>query len=80
MTASILQEQLAPIVGTLRGHARLLDLHAAHLDHNTAMNRYNFTNCCASNYNFTLILRRDDGILTTEIPKHLQPAQALKHS
>ncbi|KAF8502116.1 hypothetical protein F5888DRAFT_1669362, partial [Russula emetica] len=41
MTASILQEQLAPIVDTLREHARLLDLHAALLNHSTAMNRYN---------------------------------------
>ena len=41
MTASILQEQLAPIVETLREHARLLDLHAALLNHSTAMNRYN---------------------------------------
>lgn len=41
MTASILQEQLAPIFETLRGHARLLDLHAALLNHSTAMNRYN---------------------------------------
>ena len=110
MTASILQEQLAPIVETLREHARLLDLHAALLNHSTAMNRYNvgkiddirdFQNnikCVvlssslptvvltytrffftASNYNFTLI-PRTDGIPTIEIPKHLQPAQALKHS
>ena len=41
MTASILQEQLAPIVETLREHARLLDLHSALLNHSTAMNRYN---------------------------------------
>jgi hypothetical protein len=41
MTASILQEQLAPIVDTLREHARLLDLHAALLNHSTAMSRYN---------------------------------------
>jgi len=41
MTASILEEQLAPIVETLREHARLLDLHAALLNHSTAMNRYN---------------------------------------
>ena len=41
MTASILQEQLAPILETLREHARLLDLHAALLNHSTAMNRYN---------------------------------------
>jgi hypothetical protein len=39
--ASILQEQLAPIVETLREHARLLDLHAALLNHSTTMNRYN---------------------------------------
>jgi hypothetical protein len=41
VTASILQEQLAPIVETLREHARLLDLHSALLNHSTAMNRYN---------------------------------------
>jgi len=41
MTASILEEQLAPIVETLREHARLLDLHAALLNHSTAMNHYN---------------------------------------
>ncbi len=41
MTASILEEQLAPIGETLREHARLLDLHAALLNHSTAMNRYN---------------------------------------
>jgi hypothetical protein len=41
MTASILQEQLVPIVETLREHARLLDVHAALLNHSTAMNRYN---------------------------------------
>lgn len=41
MTASILQEQLAPIIETLREHAKLLDLHAALLNHSTAMNRYN---------------------------------------
>ena len=41
MAASILQEQLAPIVETLREHARLLDLHAALLNHSTTMNRYN---------------------------------------
>ena len=39
MTASILQEQLAPIVETMREHARLLDLHAALLNHSTAMNQ-----------------------------------------
>lgn len=38
VTASILQEQLAPIVETLRG---LLDLHSALLNDGTAMNRYN---------------------------------------
>ena len=32
MIASIVQEQLAPIVETLREHARLLDLHAALLN------------------------------------------------
>lgn len=41
LTASIVQEQLAPILETLRGHAKLLDLHAALLNHSTAMNRYN---------------------------------------
>jgi hypothetical protein len=41
VTASILQEQLAPIFETLREHARLLDLHAALLNHSTTMNRYN---------------------------------------
>ena len=41
VTASILQEQLTPIFETLREHAKLLDLHAALLNHSTAMNRYN---------------------------------------
>lgn len=41
MTASILQEQLAPIVEKLREHARLLDVQTALLNHSTAMNRYN---------------------------------------
>jgi hypothetical protein len=41
MTASILQEQLAPILTTLREHAKLLDLHAALINHSTVMNRYN---------------------------------------
>ena len=41
MTASIVQEQLAPILETLREHARLLDVHAALLNHSTTMNRYN---------------------------------------
>jgi hypothetical protein len=41
VAAAILQEQLAPIVETLREHARLLDLHSALLNHSTAMNRYN---------------------------------------
>lgn len=41
LTASIVQEQLAPILDTLREHAKLLDLHAALLNHSTAMNRYN---------------------------------------
>ena len=41
LTASIVQEQLAPILETLREHAKLLDLHAALLTHSTAMNRHN---------------------------------------
>jgi hypothetical protein len=41
ITVSMLQEQLAPIVETMREHARLLDLHAALLNHSTAINRYN---------------------------------------
>jgi hypothetical protein len=41
VTASILQEQLAPIVEHFREHARLLDLHSALLNHSPGMNRYN---------------------------------------
>ena len=41
LTASIVQEQMAPILQTLREHAKLLDLHAALLNHSTSMNRYN---------------------------------------
>ena len=41
LTASIVQEQLTPILETLREHAKLLDLHAALLNHSTAMSRYN---------------------------------------
>jgi len=41
LMASIVQEQLAPVLETLREHAKLLDLHAALLNHSTAMNRYN---------------------------------------
>jgi hypothetical protein len=41
MVARLLQEQLAPILGTLKEHARLLDVHTALLNHSTAMNRYN---------------------------------------
>ena len=41
LTARIVQEQLTPILETLREHAKLLDLHAALLNHNAAMNRYN---------------------------------------
>jgi hypothetical protein len=41
IAASMLQEQLAPIVETMREHTTLLDLHAALLNHRTAMNRYN---------------------------------------
>jgi hypothetical protein len=37
----LLQEQLAPILGTLKEHARLLDCHTALLNHSTVMNRYN---------------------------------------
>ena len=36
-----MQEQLAPILATLREHAKLLDIHAALLNHSTTMNRYN---------------------------------------
>ena len=41
MTAFILQDQLAPIVGTLDEDARLLDLHAALdlLNHSTARDK-----------------------------------------
>ncbi|KAI0256611.1 hypothetical protein BJV78DRAFT_1150608 [Lactifluus subvellereus] len=41
MVAHLLQEQLAPIVDTLREHARLLDFHTALLNHSTIMSRYN---------------------------------------
>jgi precorrin-4 methylase len=41
MVAHLLQEQLAPIIETLREHARLLDCHTALLNHSTTMNRYN---------------------------------------
>ncbi|KAI0248943.1 hypothetical protein BJV78DRAFT_739412 [Lactifluus subvellereus] len=41
MVAHLLQEQLAPIVETLREHARLLDCHTALLNHGTIMSRYN---------------------------------------
>jgi len=41
MVACILQEQLAPILETIREHSRLLDLHSALLNHSTIMNRYN---------------------------------------
>jgi hypothetical protein len=41
LTACIVQEQLAPILKTLQEHAKLLDLHAALLNHSTAMNSYN---------------------------------------
>ena len=41
MVARLLQEQLAPILGTLKEHARLLDVHTALLNHSTTMNRYN---------------------------------------
>ncbi|KAI9458537.1 hypothetical protein F5148DRAFT_1287362 [Russula earlei] len=41
VTASILREQLAPILKTLQEHAKLLDMHAALLNHSNAMNRYN---------------------------------------
>jgi hypothetical protein len=41
MVAHLLQEQLAPILSTLKEHARLLDCHTALLNHSTVMNRYN---------------------------------------
>jgi|HubBroStandDraft_3_1064219.scaffolds.fasta_scaffold556215_1 hypothetical protein len=41
LMANIVQEQLAPVLETLRENAKLLDLHAALLNHSTAMNRYN---------------------------------------
>ena len=41
LMAGIVQEQLAPVLETLRENAKLLDLHAALLNHSTAMNRYN---------------------------------------
>ena len=41
LTASVIQDQLAPILQTLREHAKMLNLHAALLNHSTAMNRYN---------------------------------------
>jgi hypothetical protein len=41
LTARIVQEQLAPILETMREHAKLLDVHTALLNHSTAMNRYN---------------------------------------
>jgi len=41
LTASILQEHLAPIVQTLQEHAKLMDVHTALLNHSTVMNRYN---------------------------------------
>ncbi|KAI0305654.1 hypothetical protein B0F90DRAFT_1666492 [Multifurca ochricompacta] len=41
IVASLLQEQLAPILETLQGHARLLDCHTALLNHSTVINRYN---------------------------------------
>jgi hypothetical protein len=41
MVAHLLQERLAPILSTLKEHARLLDCHTALLNHSTVMNRYN---------------------------------------
>lgn len=41
MVACVLQEQLAPILETIREHSRLLDWHSALLNHSTIMNRYN---------------------------------------
>jgi hypothetical protein len=41
MVACVLQEQLAPILETVREHSRLLDWHSALLNHSTLMNRYN---------------------------------------
>lgn len=41
MVAGMLEEQLAPILETIREHSRLLDLHSALLNHSTIMNRYN---------------------------------------
>ncbi|KAH9978683.1 hypothetical protein BGW80DRAFT_1280391 [Lactifluus volemus] len=41
MVSHLLQEQLAPILSTLKEHARLLDCHTALLNHSTVMNRYN---------------------------------------
>ena len=41
MVAYLLQEQLVPILETIREHSRLLDWHSALLNHNAIMNRYN---------------------------------------
>ncbi|KAH9176515.1 hypothetical protein EDB89DRAFT_1938455 [Lactarius sanguifluus] len=41
MVSCILQEQLAPILETIREQSRLLDWHSALLNHSTVMNRYN---------------------------------------
>ncbi|KAI9432105.1 hypothetical protein H4582DRAFT_2102545 [Lactarius indigo] len=41
MVACILQEQLAPILETIREHSKLLDWHSALLNHSTIMNHYN---------------------------------------
>ncbi|KAH9035656.1 hypothetical protein EDB85DRAFT_1943500 [Lactarius pseudohatsudake] len=41
MVTCTLQEQLAPILETIREHSKLLDWHSALLNHSTIMNRYN---------------------------------------
>ncbi|KAI0266716.1 hypothetical protein BC834DRAFT_969239 [Gloeopeniophorella convolvens] len=41
LVASLLKEQLAPIIETLREHARVLDYHTALLNHHTVMAEYN---------------------------------------
>lgn len=41
MVACILQEQLAPILETIREHSKHLNWHSALLNHSTIMNHYN---------------------------------------
>ncbi len=41
LVSCILQEQLAPILETIREHSKLLGLHSALLNHSTKMNNYN---------------------------------------